>query len=324
MYCFDPNLALAISAMIGAPLLRFTIIPRFPGVRGVWRMRPLRLSSYLRALVVAGLGSLLGACQTPMINGSSATMAPISKDDKKRHEMNILSFSDKIAKDPDDPSAYNLRGSAYGEMGDFKRALNDFNKAIAVDPSYYQAFTNRAVVYFKLKKYQAAHQDFDKALALAPDYAGAYYGRALLYQAEKQPALAMADLNKTIELTPDNARAYFLRGEFYFNKGDMKLALADFNSTIDLSTRAPLAYYGRGKALMELGRYQSAFDDFKTAAEQDPKFYEAFYYGGLMAEKTNAPDEAAKAYRRALAIKPAYLPAQQGLKRVGNIKSSAG
>ena len=40
-----------------------------------------------------------------------------------------------------------LRGIAYGQKGDFVRAIADFDKAIEVEPDDAEAYRNRAVAY---------------------------------------------------------------------------------------------------------------------------------------------------------------------------------
>ena len=48
---------------------------------------------------------------------------------------------------PQDPEAYNVRGSAYGRGGKYREALKDFDKAIELNPNFYQAYANRALIH---------------------------------------------------------------------------------------------------------------------------------------------------------------------------------
>ena len=49
-------------------------------------------------------------------------------------QANLTSLGEVITKHPDDPQAYNMRGTVYGEAGRNEQALADFNKAIGLDP----------------------------------------------------------------------------------------------------------------------------------------------------------------------------------------------
>ena len=81
-------------------------------------------------------------------------------------QSNLTSLSEVVEKHPDDPQAYNMRGSVYGEAGRNEQALADFNKAISLDPNYAQAYANRALVYGKTDKLDLALADYNKALSI--------------------------------------------------------------------------------------------------------------------------------------------------------------
>ena len=70
----------------------------------------------------------LAACATPGGPGEDKPLYP-------GPQSNVASLSEVIAAHPDDPQAYNMRGSVYGESGRPEQALADFNKAISLDPN---------------------------------------------------------------------------------------------------------------------------------------------------------------------------------------------
>src|ERR1039458_10883907 len=53
---------------------------------------------------------------------------------------NIASLTEAIKNNPNDPQAYNMRGSVLAQAGKTEEALADFNKAVSLDPNYGQAF----------------------------------------------------------------------------------------------------------------------------------------------------------------------------------------
>ena len=55
--------------------------------------------------------------------------------------------------------AYNNRGSAYAQQGDYIQAISDFTKAIGINSNDPVAYHNRAVAYFGLKQYDRAWGD---------------------------------------------------------------------------------------------------------------------------------------------------------------------
>ena len=115
-------------------------------------------------------------------------------------QSNLTSLSEVIEKHPDDPQAYNMRGSVYGEAGRNDQALADFNKAISLDPNYAQAYANRALIYRKTGKLDLALADDNKALAIDANYAPAYLGRGIVYREQGRSSQALGDFNKAIAL----------------------------------------------------------------------------------------------------------------------------
>ena len=85
--------------------------------------------------------------------------------------------------------------AAYSSIGDYNRAIQDFNRSITLNPSYVQAYLDRGIAYSNKGDYDSAIQDF----------------------------------SQTIKLTPLNAIAYGNRGVAYSSKGDYDRAIEDFN-----------------------------------------------------------------------------------------------
>ena len=145
----------------------------------------------------------LAACATPGGPGASDQDKPLYPGPQS----NVASLSEVIAAHPDDPQAYNMRGSVYGESGRPEQALADFNKAISLDPNYAQAYANRALVYRRINKLDQALADENKALALDSAYAAAYVGRGIVYREQGRNHQARDDFNNAIGLQPENPEA---------------------------------------------------------------------------------------------------------------------
>ena len=110
-------------------------------------------------------------------------------------QSNLTSLSEVIEQHPNDPQAYNMRGSVYGEAGRNEQALADFSKAVSLDPNYAQAYANRALIYRKTNRLDLALADDNKALAIDAAYSPAYLGRGIVYREEGKSSLALGDFN---------------------------------------------------------------------------------------------------------------------------------
>src|SRR5687768_2448801 len=85
----------------------------------------------------------LGGCQT--IGNGGASMVENEEVARIASPTNIASLSDVIRRNPNDPQAFNMRGSVYGRAARYQEALEDFNQAIRIDPKYAQAYANRGL-----------------------------------------------------------------------------------------------------------------------------------------------------------------------------------
>ena len=75
-----------------------------------------------------------------------------------------------IELDPEYAMAYNNRGRAYLNMGQFDQAIADCNKAIELDPNLAIAYGNRALAYTFVGMDAEAEQDIERAVELGVDH----------------------------------------------------------------------------------------------------------------------------------------------------------
>ena len=85
--------------------------------------------------IVALTGLALGGCSSIM----NMPGGPVDEPTLAASPANLASLTDVVSKNPNDPQAYNMRGSVLGQSGRYQEALADFDKAIALDPNYSQA-----------------------------------------------------------------------------------------------------------------------------------------------------------------------------------------
>ena len=129
--------------------------------------QPLTASFGKPGSIALALALLLGACNT--INTGSLGPHMVTTPETAS-EANIHSLTAVIESNPRDPSAYNVRGSAYAQAGRYKEALRDFNAAIEIDPSFSAAYSNRALLYRSRGKTAQALQDYNRAIQANPSY----------------------------------------------------------------------------------------------------------------------------------------------------------
>lgn len=126
---------------------------------------------------------------------------------------------------PDATIAYNMRGIAYYNMGQFQQAIIDYTEAVEIAPEFEEALINRGNAFYSVGDYQQAITDYSKALDLNPQRDAAYSNRGSAYAGIENYSLAIKDFNEAIRLNPNNARAYYNLALIYLELNSYEQAL---------------------------------------------------------------------------------------------------
>ena len=81
--------------------------------------------------------------------------------------------------DPKYAVAYNNRGVAWKNKGEYDLAIADYNTAIKLDKNYVSAYSNRGVALYRKGDNDRALVEYNKALQLDPNDADVYNNRGI-------------------------------------------------------------------------------------------------------------------------------------------------
>jgi|GEM_PF-6542147 len=104
--------------------------------------------------------------------------------------------------------AYNNRGVAFGELGDFDRAILDYQRALELKPGDPKTVRNLRIALTRRGLAAARTGDVDRALA---------------------------DLSRAIELEPGHPTAYVRRAELRLERGDVQAAIDDLETAVGIA-----------------------------------------------------------------------------------------
>ena len=106
---------------------------------------------------------------------------------------------------------FNNRGVVYGELGDFDRAINDYQEALALQPSdattlknLRVAFGRRANAFENLGEPEQAIADYTQALAIDGSHVASLQQRAGIFRKTGDLNAARSDLERAAALEPAN------------------------------------------------------------------------------------------------------------------------
>lgn len=192
--------------------------------------------------------------------------------------------------------AYYDQGNFHYKLGDYKGAIENFNRALLYNPKDTNAYVNRGNARYEIAQhssnpnieYQAAIADFDQALQLNPLAEEAYLSRGIVLHdtakyskdVNKNYLAAINDFNQTVRLNPNNAKAYVKRGISYYklaqnSKNSLhpgyQEAIKDFNQALQLNSQEAEAYIKRGIVRYEIAQSSNQYDKDYTSALTDLK-----------------------------------------------------
>lgn len=146
------------------------------------------------------------------------------------------------------------RAVAYGQAGEFDKAVADCDAILKEDPKnvraiYQRGFTNFLAASVKRKEaggggteaarkasegdLEKAVTDFTQVITLDPKSASAYIQRGACYTYLVEYEKGIADYSKAIELEPNNKRAYRNRSEIYKAMADIAKKTGDNAGSAD-------------------------------------------------------------------------------------------
>lgn len=184
----------------------------------------------------------------------------------------IETLSEVIAIDPENATAYTVRGAAYAAQNNYQRAIDDFTRALAVVPYDWAVYVFRADTYANMGEPGEAMFDYDKALELNPRYIAAYQSRAAVNQSLGQADEAELD-------------TLMVQGISQSNRGAYRDAVNTFSDVIALdggeNRISAYAYYNQGLTFFSLEDYESAIEDFTMALEIYPNMHDSYLGRGI-------------------------------------------
>ena len=189
-------------------------------------------------------------------------------------------YSNYLKSNPDSSVAYNLRGFAWNDKGEYDNAIIDYTEVIRLDSTYASAFNFRGVAWDSKGEYGNAIKDFNEAIRLDPKYILGYYNRGNTWTKKGDYDNAIKDFTEAIRLDPKYVNAYNNRGLVWKNKREYDNAIKDFTEAIRLVPKYVNAYMNRGIASYFKHDYEQAIIDYSKAIEIDPKSASAYHFLG--------------------------------------------
>ncbi|MFW6224718.1 MAG: tetratricopeptide repeat protein [Bacteroidota bacterium] len=233
-----------------------------------------------------------------------------AEQDKTKKAIDLYTKGLDIKKDA---AGYNSRGNAYASLGNYKKALNDYNISISLDSNNVNTYNNRGILYYKNNQFNKAKKDLYKSIQMAPeDYrpylnlgncylkqnktdsarwayqlgiernpqkAILYYNIGKIYNQQNNYPKALEYFKKSALLNPDLKESYFYSAMIHFKQKNYKEVIILLSKYLALDPDHKYAYVNRAKAYFFTGHYHKAYQDIvhasKLNAQIDKNFLNA-------------------------------------------------
>jgi tetratricopeptide (TPR) repeat protein len=136
-----------------------------------------------------------------------------------------VAFERAVNLNPSDAESYNNLGEALGELKQYPRALEAFNKAISLDAKLLKAKYNQAVSYDRMGNFHYSEFVFRNLIKSNPAYSLSYDGLAVTLSKAGRAKEAIAFHEKAIALDPREPSYYFNYAISYLMMGNTAKAL---------------------------------------------------------------------------------------------------
>jgi tetratricopeptide (TPR) repeat protein len=181
--------------------------------------------------------------------------------------------------------------------------------------------------YGALGKYQQAIEQFNAALKINPNHSGAYLDLGMVAMLTKNNSSAKTYFQKVISVTDGSEYAGLssVREQAFYNLGVLALgdknyseAAANFKAALQLRRDSSDSYYQLAKALQGLGATDDAIHQLEIGLQFDPGFAEARYFLGQLYQQKKDDVNASYQFAQAVKLAPGSDPPRQALDAYGS------
>ena len=192
----------------------------------------------------------------------------------RKHEKSLKDLNNVLKVDPYEAKAYYFKGLNFKELGDFEKAVSQFQTTVEQDPYHLDAYEQLAFVYAYLGN-PLAELYFDNALAVDSSNVQMWYNKGMYLQGLERYADAEKCYKAMLRIDKFNQFANYNLGYLNWLKEEYEMAANYFSDAIYTNSQYADAYFARGLCFKELGNIPQARVDFQSSLSLDETNIEA-------------------------------------------------
>jgi tetratricopeptide (TPR) repeat protein len=206
-------------------------------------------------------------------------------------------------------AAYETRGAAALDAGQWKDAADNLRKAVAIAPDNPFTRLNLGTSLYMLGDADGALEHYQAAVRLSPGQARAHFGIGVLMETRGQEAEAIGAFMSAVQADPGYVEARFSLANALRRNGRVAESLPHYEEILRANPAVSQASFGYAIALVRLGRFQEA----RARLERDVKAFpdQLGFPHALARLLAAAPDDRVRDGARAVTLVQNLLTAQR-------------
>ena len=221
-------------------------------------------------------------------------------------EESLASVDAYLRENPQDATAWNVKGVFHAQRKEYGDALRALDQAIQLDSKLAAAHSNRGRVLLTLGREKAgeALKSFDKALKLKPDEIDTLRDKALALRALNRIEDELNIYKKMSMLSKEEWGIWLRLGDLQLEVGDVKGAISSYEHALEFKDDLVPAYIRNAIALALEGQFDDALKSAETATKLDPENPETWLIRGDVNLRAGKHKSAMKSLKKASELDP--------------------
>lgn len=209
-----------------------------------------------------------------------ATWTQVSETpvDTPFHEHALQTLRAKIEEDPTIASNHYLIGMVYADLGDYRLAINAFQRTLELEPQLGGSSVQIAQIFQQKGIYDQAIKHYTQALETAPS-AKVFGALGTLWLLQEEFEQAVNSLQRALTLAPDSATlnqnllaAYHRWGIHYLKTEQLPEAFRCFESGLTRFPFSEILLSDLAATHAAAGEYQKALDLYQRVLQINPEY----------------------------------------------------